>query len=177
MRDDQQKSIVRVMGHDTLTDLVLTEPLTGFGSRAKLLDDLETAVKPDSPSSVLVIIGFDGLTEYRDTFGRLETQTLLAELAGRLQDELKSVGTCYRPREDEFALIVHAAIDTVQPLLDVLIPRLHEPGRFVSVTAAYGFAMLPDEAPDPLEAMMIADQELNLAVLGRRSRERRLNPR
>ena len=159
------------------TDELLTDPLTGFGTRSRLLADLAKAVRPTSEPTLLVIFALEGFHEYVELLGRLETQTLVLRLASRLAGALEPAATCYRPREDEFATLVHTPIATVKPILDAAVLSLRERGGIVAVSAAFGAAMLPDEASDPVGALQIADQRLSSNAPRRRPRNRRRSER
>ena len=152
---------------------LLSDPLTGFGTRSKLLHDLEQAVQPESDPTLLVIFCLEGFEEYTDLLGRLESQSLLLRLAGRLATSLAPSAVCYRPRADEFAALVHTPIANVKPVLDNAILALREKGGIVAVSAAFGAAMLPDEASDAIGALTIADQRLSSNAPRRRPRNRR----
>jgi GGDEF domain-containing protein len=158
-------------------DLLRVEPLTGFGDREKLFDDLAKALETASPPSVLVVLSLDGLDDYRELFGRLDATTLVVGLAERLVDIFGDGVSLYWAREDEFAAIVPGSLDPIRAQLEKAVAALHEPGKYVSVTAAYGTTTLPDEATTPIEALIIADEQVHFAGGGRKSRERRRNLR
>jgi GGDEF domain-containing protein len=160
-----------------VTDGLLTDSLTGFGTRTKLLRDLAVAVKPASPPTLLVVFALDGLDEYTELLGRLESQTLIVRLASRLAGALEPAGYCYRPRGPEFAALVHTPIATVKPYLDAAVLALRERSGRVPVMATFGAAMLPDEASDPLEALRIADERLSSNAPRRKPRNRRRSER
>jgi GGDEF domain-containing protein len=156
-----------------VTDELLTDSLTGFGTRNKLLADLAEAVRSTSQPTLLVIFALEGFHEYDELLGRLETQTLILRLASRLAGALEPAASCYRPREDEFAALVHTPIGSVKPILDAAVLSLRERGGIVAVSAAFGAAMLPDEASDPIGALEIADRRLSSNAPRRRPRNRR----
>ena len=148
-----------------------------LGSRAELWSDLGEALEPGSAESLLVLIAFDGLDAYEGLFGRVEAQHIVATLAGRLSLELGSSGRFYQPRSHEIAIILELPIDAALPLVDAALGSLEIAGELFLVTAGYGVTLLPDEAEDPVEAMMVADRQLELRATARRSRERRTNSR
>jgi len=156
-------------------DALPIDPLTGFGTREALLDALEQAVAPDAAPCLLVVFGLDGFDEYAALFGRLAGRTLLVKLAARLRQTLSPHGICFRPRADEFAALVEISIDGASPLLDAAVGALRERATSVAVTAAWGAAMLPDEAHDPLGALTLADERLASNTPRRRRRNRRSN--
>ena len=54
---------------------------------------------------------------------------------------------------------------------------LNDVGEPSLVTAAFGAISLPDEAADPIEALILADERLSLGVLSGKARERRQHSR
>ena len=75
----------------------LTDDLTQLGNRRLLVEDLDRAVavaSPDTPAA-LVLFDLNGFKHYNDTFGHLEGDRLLAQLARRL--EQRRVRTAGRP--------------------------------------------------------------------------------
>jgi diguanylate cyclase (GGDEF)-like protein len=145
--------------------------LTGFGNRGRFLADLAVVSGP----AVVALFFLDGFHAYRDFFGRLQSDTIVVELADRLERVVRSAGTCYRAREDEFAIVLGA------PGADAVIEAsravLNEPGRYVSITATAGIARLPEETTDPFDALRLADHRVSLANPLRPPRERRRSPR
>src|SRR5262249_7047544 len=127
---------------------LLVDPLTGFGTRQALLSELESAVSEGSAPTLLVIFSLDGYDEYVALFGSLAGRTLVVKLAARLADALGPGARCYRPRQDEFAALVPTPIDAVTEVLDAAVLALRERATTVAVSAAWGAAMLPQEASD-----------------------------
>lgn len=153
----------------------LSDPLTGFGSRRALLEDLAELVGDDAPPSVVAIFALEGLGEYGTFHGDLAREALLARLAQRLALKLRRVGACYRPRTDEFIALISAPLGDVIPLLDACAGVLRERDRYVTITASFGAALLPDEASDPIEALRVADERLLSNSPRRRPRRRQRN--
>jgi GGDEF domain-containing protein len=164
------------MRSKTLDDNAVQDPTTGFGSRASLFGDLARALEADAPPSLLAVFAFAGIEEYRRLFGRIAAEALLTELAGRLE-HTRSAVTWYRPREDEFVALVRAPLSTGEDILDGARSALHEAGEFVTVSAVVGAVALPEAASEPMEALILADQELSVRSTAGRARERRSNPR
>ena len=158
------------------TDVRLDDPTTGFGSRDRLFDDLAKALEPNAPPSVLAVFGLEGIDRYRELFGRIGAEALLTELAGRL-DRTRPGVTWYRPREDEFVALVGGPLPSAEALLKSAQAALDAPGEFVSVTAAVAAVVLPEEAGGPMEALMLADDQLSAHASARKARERRAQPR
>lgn len=157
----------------------LTDPLTGFGNRRKLVEDLTEALLPTASPTLFVLFDLAGYGDYLSLYGQVRADDLLEGLSRRLSKKLADVGTCYRPRRDEFAALLHAPIETAQPLLDAALAALHkrDSDRHTSIASAFGAVLLPDEAEDVTDVMMLADERLALTVRARRSRERREDTR
>jgi GGDEF domain-containing protein len=149
------------------------DPLTGFGARLSLMAALAEAVEPGAPPALLVVFGLDGFDEYAALFGRLAGRRLLVRLAARLTEALAPAGRCYRPRYQEFSALVNTTIAEARPVLDAAVVALRERGKAVAVTAAWGAAMLPEEASDPVSALRLADERLSSNAPRRKRRNRR----
>jgi GGDEF domain-containing protein len=155
---------------------LLVDPLTGLGTRQALLGELAGAVHGGSAPTLLVIFSLDGFDDYVTLFGSLAGRTLVVKLAGRLADALGPEARCYRPRQDEFAALVPTQIDGVREILDAAVLALRERAPSVTVSAAWGAAMLPEEASEPVEALRVADTRLASNAPRRRRRNRRSDP-
>jgi GGDEF domain-containing protein len=155
---------------------LLVDPLTGFGTRHALLAEIGGAVAGDRGPTLLVVFGLEGFEEYVALFGSLAGRTLLVKLASRLAAALGSGATCFRPRKDEFAALVRTPIDGVAEVLDHAVSALRERAASVAVSAAWGAAMLPEEAADPVAALALADTRLASNAPRRRRRNRRSSP-
>ena len=164
---------------ETLSDTASAarDPLTGFGTRRTLMADLALALAPDSPSAALVVFDLGGLDDYAELYGRLEGSNLLVRVARRLEDALGPGTSFYRPRDDEFAALMQAAVPAVDSLLASAVVELTDRFAQFDLTLAFGRTTLPDEASDPLEALLLADERLLVSARGRRARERRSSPR
>jgi GGDEF domain-containing protein len=152
---------------------LLIDPLTGFGTRHALMLALDRALEPSAAPSLLVVLGLDGYEEHISHFGRLAGRRLLVKLAARLAHVLEPSGICFRPRDDEFAAVVDTTIDAAKPLLDAAVVALRERATSGAVTAAWGAALLPDEARTPIGALAVADGRLASNAPRRRRRNRR----
>ena len=148
-----------------------------FGSREELLADLAEATRSGVLPKVLVMFALDGFRDLDDTLGRVERQALLAGLVDRLERTVSSVGTCYQPRGDEFALLCPAGDALPEPLLHGAVAALSEHDQPVAVKAALASVVVPDEASDPIAALRLVDERLTAAHPGRPPRERRRHVR
>jgi GGDEF domain-containing protein len=162
---------------DAPAESLLVDPLTGLGTRNALLAQLGDAVRGEREPTLLVVFGLEGFDEYVTLFGSLAGRTLLVKLGARLADALGAGASCYRPRQDEFAALVPTPIGAVTEVLDRAVAALRERAASVAVTAAWGAAMLPDEADDAIGALKLADTRLASNAPRRRRRTRRTSPR
>ena len=139
-----------------------TDALTGLGNRRMLGATLERAVVEggESPQSVLVVFELDGLRPYRDRFGNLAGDALLAELADRLQRGVAPVGTAYRPGGDELGVLLHCDAAEANEYIDVGLAALSAEGEGFSVGAAYGRVAIPREAHTAAQALRLADDRV-----------------
>jgi GGDEF domain-containing protein len=166
------------MGNPTLPEAraseSLADPLTGFGDRRKLIADVAAALDPDSPPSVLAVFYLAGAGDYRRILGEESGDRLISRLAEQFA-RLLPTGTCYRPREDEFCAVLTIPIDDLSSTLDATAQALKEEGHACLVTASYGAVVLPAEAADPMDALMLADGRLDARRGIPSRRERRHN--
>jgi len=135
-----------------------TDGLTGLGNRRKLLVDLERRVRhasADDPA-VLTLFDLNGFKNYNDTFGHQAGDALLMRLGAALADAVAPFGSqAYRPGGDEFCVIASAAQqDAMERAAST---ALSESGDGFAVTAAFGSAVIPDDATDAPDAMRKAD--------------------
>jgi len=151
--------------------------LTGFGDRHKLIADLTDALGPGSPPSVLAVFDLVGSSEYRRVFGEQASDELIARLAEQFARVVQPTGVCYRPRQDEFCALINRPIDDVRTMLFAAKDALKDEEESSLITAWFGAAFLPDEAADPIDALMLTDERLRFRMESRKPRERRQNTR
>jgi diguanylate cyclase (GGDEF)-like protein len=136
------------------------DALTGLGNRRKLMEDVERRM-PQTTSEVplvLAIFDLDGFKSYNDTFGHPAGDALLARLGARLRDSLPGEAAAYRMGGDEFCLLADSA-DPV-PVIEEALHALHEEGESFVVSASVGFAQIPTETKNIVQALQLADQRL-----------------
>jgi len=156
--------------------LVQIDPLTGFGTRSKLLTDLNQTLALRGKPTTLAIFNLGGFGTYIELYGRLEAETLLVRIAGRLSECLGQTTTCYRPRYDEFAALLRTSPADAERILAAAASTLNTRFEQFKLTLSYGTAVLHDEADEPTSALALADTRLFLHVPDRRARERRNPP-
>ena len=162
-----------VVAAENVVELVPADRLTRFGSRERLLVDLGAAMRPEGTPKVLALFALTGFRECVASLGRPGSQALLGRLSSRLEHVVGPAGSCYWPREDEFALLCDAGTPGLDSLLDRAAAALSDRSGAVAVTAACGAVAVPEEAGDPLSALQLADARLSDAQPGREPRGRR----
>lgn len=165
--------MIRQVAADPPSDSSLDDALTGFGNRRKLVVDLTEALKPTAAPTLFAIFNLSGFDHFLALYGQLEADALLKRLAGRVSNKLDASATCYRPRHDELAALLRSPIETAHPMLEATLAVLRTRDRRASITPAFGAVILPGEAHDVAEVMMLADQRLALTAPAQRPRERR----
>jgi GGDEF domain-containing protein len=162
-----------VVAAENVIELVPADRLTRFGSRERLLVDLSEAMRPEGAPKVLALFALTGFHECVATLGRPLSQALLGRLSSRLEQVVGPAGSCYWPREDEFALLCDAGTHALDALLGRAAAALSERSAAVAISAACGAVAVPGEAADPLSALQLADARLNDAQPDREPRDRR----
>ena len=148
------------------------DPLTGLHNRRILLEDLERAVHfaPADGPRLLVLLDLNRFKAYNDAFGHPAGDALLDRVGRRLSEAAGPSGRAYRLGGDEFCALVEPGTDGPQATAGLIAREAGEEDRGVRVDACCGFALVPDEATDPGDALSLADQRLYVAKAhGRRS--------
>jgi GGDEF domain-containing protein len=132
----------------------------GVLDRSALFRALADAVRPDSPSSVLVVVGFEGLKDYLEASLGDEGDELLDRLAQRLVETVEAAGAIYASRRGEFCILCEGGLAAVRTTLALLPPELDDLARGHDVRTALGITLLPDEATLPTYALALADRRI-----------------
>jgi two-component system, cell cycle response regulator len=146
-------------------ELADRDALTGLGNRRVLLADLEHQATRATASDPTLLLLFDlnGFKRYNDTFGHPAGDKMLAKLGHQLGTAVGSEeATVYRLGGDEFLVLAEGGlVDLGMTKRDALAARSAEAlsarGSGFDVSAAWGFASVPEEADSPAEAMRLAD--------------------
>lgn len=141
--------------------------------RSELLADLERAVEPGSSRQTLAIVVVGGLDHFRELYGSLEAEALVELARMCLGDALDERARLYQPRSGEFAVLAAASVDEVEQLLGAAAEELSHRFDQYAVSAACGAVLLPDEATEVGEALILADERLLVHAVAPQSRERR----
>ncbi len=157
----EMKNTVGQLRHQATHD-----PLTGLPNRVMLLDQLEKAIERarEHVSTVaLLLMDLDRFKEVNDSFGHQFGDTLLKQVAVRLQNQLRGTDAVFRLGGDEFAIIVTSPRDiesiaaTAKRALDALEPPFVVNGQVLEVGASIGIAVYPDHGSDVKTLLRRAD--------------------
>jgi diguanylate cyclase (GGDEF)-like protein/PAS domain S-box-containing protein len=146
---------------EQLTHQAFHDPLTGLANRALFRDRVEQALmrgqREHQPITVM-FLDLDNFKTINDSLGHTEGDLLLATVANRLRDCLRSGDTSARLGGDEFAILLEdctdasAAIDIAERILEVLESPVLLQGKevFVSVSIGISVSSTPEGNVDVL---------------------------
>jgi two-component system, cell cycle response regulator len=131
--------------------------------RRPLMDDLEARWDEATSDSVLALFELDGFRPYRDTFGTVAADALLARLHQRCAEAVRPWGAAYRLGGDVVAVL--ASVDERGPeaIVATADAALMDRGGGFAISALHGMALVPAEAGDADAALRLADQRLYAA--------------
>lgn len=142
--------------HDNLTDLpnrtLLLEILSGF---------IEKAAKAKQEFALLVL-DLNRFRDINDTFGHVEGDRLLSEIACRLRKAIGDPGTIACLGGDEFAIVLPTSkAESIAATLASLKTTLEEPftieNHSLQIDASMGISLYPDHGDDPITLLRKAD--------------------
>jgi GGDEF domain-containing protein len=125
---------------------------------------------------VLAVFELVGLRDYRRSFGERASLAVITRCADQITRVMELAGVCYRPREDELcALMTGRPIHHVRAALFAAEHAINAGDEPCVISPCFGAAVLPDEASDPIDLLILADQRLHLRSGTRKPRERPQN--
>jgi GGDEF domain-containing protein len=134
--------------------------LSRVRDRNALFRALGDAVESGSGTSVLVVVGFDGMAEFLERRTGFEQQHLLGGFAETLLAAIGDESAVYQSRRGEFCIVFEGGLQAIRPQLILLPCELDQIGRPHGIRASLGVAILPDEATVPTYALALADRRL-----------------
>lgn len=162
--------------HDSLTELP-NRMLFG-----QLLSAAIKTAKRQCRGFSVMFIDLDRFKFVNDTFGHEAGDSLLKEVAQRLQRTLRTSDTIARLGGDEFVVLLEEtdthkdAIVVAEKILAALAKPLHIHGQDCQVTASIGICMYPIQAHDEQSLMQNADTAMYLAKAEGRNSYRFYDP-
>jgi diguanylate cyclase (GGDEF)-like protein/PAS domain S-box-containing protein len=142
----ERKKIQKILEAEARNDL-----LTGLPNRRKFEELLPMALaraNRNKHSTALFFIDLDGFKSINDTYGHDAGDSLLREVANRLDKSVRATDTVARLSGDEFVIIFDVIADglkDVQSVAKNILLKLNEPmnirGKSVTTSASIGIAL------------------------------------
>jgi diguanylate cyclase (GGDEF)-like protein len=157
----------------------LHDTLTGLPNRARLDDELQTALnkRKDDESVVVMLIDLDRFKEVNDTLGHHQGDVLLQKIAERITEVVDDDTLVARLGGDEFAVVLTTSSerDAIKAHAEAIEHRLLEPfqldGLVFEVGSSVGIAVSPDDGNEPSTLLQRADVAMYAAKRGSTSAE------
>ncbi len=180
--DERLLAIGRDFSHlrahqDALFRAIYYDALTGLPNRTLTLERLEQSLlrtRRDRTHLALSVLDLDHFGAINERFGHEGGDRLLADIAQRLQSQLRSGDTLARVGGDEFALLMddlahpQAASSILDRLLTTLAAPIPHDGGEVIISASLGLTVFPEDDEDPETLLRHATQAMYRAKeLGR----------
>ena len=181
--DDEVHSLLREMGQMTsiafeqhrlaqrLVEQAQYDPLTRLPNRILLADRLQQVMldagRNDYPVGVL-LLDLDEFKLVNDTLGHSAGDTLLTEVAARLQDCMRSSDTVARFGGDEFVVVVPLrevteATEIAERILRALQPRVRVKNRELVAHPSIGISLFPQDGLTADNLLQAADTAMYAA--------------
>ena len=146
--------------------LAFYDPLTGLANRRLFRNRLEKAVKTvmrSGTSMALMFLDMDQFKRVNDTLGHDAGDSLLKEVASRLNNTVRENDTVSRIGGDEFTILltdVHQTQDVLvvaEKLLLAMAKPIRIKGQDIVTTVSIGITLTPDDSTDANTLMKNAD--------------------
>ncbi|MGH8895000.1 MAG: diguanylate cyclase, partial [Actinomycetes bacterium] len=173
-------AIDNVMLHQEAQRLSTTDALTGLWNfrylSMSLAREIERSTRFDRPLAVLML-DLDHFKAVNDTYGHARGDTVLRELAHRVQEQIREVDTFARYGGEEFVVVLpETTVDGAAQLAERICvavrraPFQHDGDEPLNVTVSIGGAAFPDHGSSPATLMRAADKALYVAKAEGRDR-------
>jgi diguanylate cyclase (GGDEF)-like protein/PAS domain S-box-containing protein len=154
----------------------LHDALTGLPNRILLRDRLNQALRAaarEQEPLALLLLDLDRFKEVNDTLGHQVGDTLLVNVAGRIQACIRQSDTIVRLGGDEFALLLPPPSDLERALFvsERIVEAIREPfdlldGLRIEVGVSIGIAIFPEHAGRASRLLQCADIAMYAAKRG-----------
>jgi diguanylate cyclase (GGDEF)-like protein len=159
--------------HHEAQRLSTTDPLTGLWNfrylSMSLAREIERSTRFDRPLAVLML-DLDHFKLVNDNYGHARGDSVLRELAHRVQEQIREVDTFARYGGEEFVVVLpETSVEGASQLAErICVAVRREPFRQVGeepleVTVSIGGAAFPDHGSTPATLMRSADKALYVA--------------
>jgi diguanylate cyclase (GGDEF)-like protein len=168
----QRRDIGKKDAESKLAFQALNDALTGLPNRRLFSDRLGQTLalaRRNGRMIALLYIDLDGFKLVNDSLGHPIGDSLLAQVAARLQTRVRRSDTLARLGGDEFTVILeslHAkeeAALAAKSLLNVLTPPFSVDGHQLTIGASVGISVFPENGKDADELMQQADSAMYAA--------------
>ncbi|HJX78342.1 putative bifunctional diguanylate cyclase/phosphodiesterase [Glutamicibacter sp.] len=125
-----QRTVMLEKARGSLEVMAYTDALTGLANRAALIRALNAhreSLQRGEPAAVLFLLDLDSFKHINDTHGHNAGDTVLQEVARRLEANIRPGDFVARLGGDEFAILAHADLVTAQAMGQRLSTVLQEP--------------------------------------------------
>ena len=150
-------AIERKQGELDLLNLANTDPLTGLLNRRAFFRQLEEAIEQSRRSQLacaVVVFDIDSFKEVNDMFGHRLGDSLLTEIAARVQGQVRKTDSVGRLGGDEFAVVApnlktaHGAIEIAEKIRIAVGDIESLSGVSIKASVSIGIAVFPqDDSP------------------------------
>lgn len=144
--------------------LALTDTLTSLGNRLALFSQVEELNNANRPF-VIYLLDLNGFKSVNDKYGHVVGDTVLQEVAKRLNQMCDKDQAAYRIGGDEFAVLVPCdQLDNKQSFADQLSllfgSLFHADHITLDLSTSVGFATFPDDSVDIDDLVRCADNRM-----------------
>lgn len=159
----------RRLAEEKVQNLAFYDSLTGLPNRRLLLDRLRQALAQARREGRLVGVAFLDLDNFKtinDTLGHASGDTLLQEVAKRLQESVRSSDTVARLGGDEFVVILnkleHADLASAiaEKVLELFVQPFRLGEREIFISTSIGLALYPLDANCEEELLSRSDMAM-----------------
>lgn len=183
--DDGYYAILRdvtaeVRSAEQINFLACHDSLTGLPNRALMIDRLHQAILRGQREDSLVVVCYLDLDRFKllnDTWGHSAGDSMLVQLAARLQDCVRGTDTVARLGGDEFVVLmggiekreeIPATITRLQKAVGR--PASISETRDIAISASIGVSVCPLDGEEPEVLLRNADQAMLMAKQSGRNR-------
>ncbi|VVT23011.1 Cyclic di-GMP phosphodiesterase Gmr [Sphingomonas sp. EC-HK361] len=151
-----------------ITRLALFDSLTGLANRQRMRLSLDQTLQQGA-TTALFLLDLDRFKAVNDTLGHQTGDSLLKQVAGRLQRAIGDAGLVGRLGGDEFQVVLPREFnpDRLAALANEVIATLSQPyfidGSSIAIGCSIGIAMAPDHGKDSETLVRNADLALYAA--------------
>ena len=149
---------ISVRENKRLLERVRTDELTGLGNQGRMQVDLATlCLRAEEEPVMILLLDLNGFKRYNDTFGHPAGDEILARLGTQLGEAVGAEDSAYRIGGDEFVVLTTCKAERRDELKKRVAEAMTASGTGFDISAAWGAALIPDEADTPTAAMQLAD--------------------